>query len=129
VKGRLDVGEDRIQVIGNEIVPLTEAAAKFRPNGNGKTGANGQRLEIYLRETEVCPDDLVRLRDTLLNYPGPCAVFLHLIAASQSEVVIELPDQVRVAPTSELEHSLLQLFGGKVSFQAAVEKGSPSYEG
>jgi DNA polymerase-3 subunit alpha len=118
VKGRLDVGEERVQVIANEITPLAEASAKMRRNGNGKAGANGDRLELYVRENELCPDDLVRLRDTLLEYPGPCTVFLHLVAGSRSETIIELPDQVRVASTPELEESLQKILGGRLSFHS-----------
>jgi DNA polymerase-3 subunit alpha len=119
VKGRLEVGEERIQVIANEITALAEASAKIRSNGNGKTGAaNGDRLELYLRENEVSADDLVRLRDTLLNYPGPCTVFVHLVDGSRGETIIELPDQVRVASTPELEQSLVKILGARVSFHS-----------
>ena len=54
----------------------------------------------------------------LLEYPGPCTVFLHLYAASLSETVIELPNQVRVAATPELEASVEKLFGARVSFHS-----------
>jgi DNA polymerase-3 subunit alpha len=117
VKGRMDVGEERVQVIANEITPLAEAA-KARQNGNGKSGANGDRLELYLRESEVTPEDFLRLRETLLEYPGPCTVFLHLLAGSRNETVIELPEQVRVASTPELEESLVKILGGRVAFRS-----------
>jgi DNA polymerase-3 subunit alpha len=118
VKGRMDVGEERVQLIANEITRLAEVSAKFRQNGNGKAGANGERLELYVRESEVSAEDFVRLRDTLLEYPGPCTVFLHLLARGRSETVIELPDQVRVASSPELEESLVKALGGRVGFRS-----------
>jgi hypothetical protein len=45
-------------------------------------------------------------------------VFLHLFATGNRETVIELPDQVRVASTPELEATVLRLFGSRVSFRS-----------
>ena len=66
VKGRLEVGEERMQIIANEILPLAEVAQKAR--ANGKANGNGDKLHLYARESEVSPDDFVRLRDTLLDH-------------------------------------------------------------
>jgi len=166
VKGRMEVGEDRMQIFANEITPLAQEVSKARMNGgaNGKTNGNGgastgvpamagshslgmppgsrgstlsepsepngegavapgspdglQRVHLYVRESEVSADELVQLRETLLEHQGPCVVFLHLFAAGNRETVIELPDQVRVASTPELEATVLRLFGSRVSFHS-----------
>ena len=122
VNGRLEIGEERMQIIANEISPLAEVARKGRADGghNGKEEKNGvdDKVHLYVRETEVTSDELVQLRDTLLDFPGSSTVFLHLLSASQSETVIELPHQVRVALTPALESSLEKLFGVRVAFQA-----------
>ena len=122
VKGKLEVGEERMQVIANEILPLAEVAAKARVNGNGQGKANGDddKVHLYVRESEVSADELVRLRDTLLDYPGRSPVFLHLHAGVSRETVIELPDQVRVAFTPELEANVERLFGARVSFHTLL---------
>jgi DNA polymerase-3 subunit alpha len=119
LKGRLEVGEERIQIIANDVNPLAEIASKARANGNGNGKPNGGApVHLYVRETDVSRDELEELRDTLLNFPGPCAVFLHLLASAASETVIELPDQVRVASTAELESAVEQRFGTRVAFHA-----------
>jgi DNA polymerase-3 subunit alpha len=118
VKGRLEAGEERIQVIANEISALAEAAAEGGANGNGHGRRDGEKLHLHARESEISPDELVRLREMLLEYPGSCTVFLHLYAGSQRETVIELPSQVRVAATSELEESVEKLFGPRISFHS-----------
>jgi DNA polymerase-3 subunit alpha len=117
VKGKLDVGEDRIQVIANEVVALSDAVKNQKNaigNGHGKPNGNGENVHLYLRESEVSADELVRLRDTLLDYPGPATVFLHMLA--DGETVIELPEQVRIASSPELEDSVAKLFGPRVRF-------------
>jgi DNA polymerase-3 subunit alpha len=120
VKGRLEAGEERIQVIANEITSLAQAAAKGRANGNG-LGDHRREIEtlhLHVRESEITADELARLRDMLLEFPGSCAVFLHLYAAGRCETVIELPSQVRVAATPELEASVEKYFGPRLSFHA-----------
>ena len=121
VKGRMEVGEDRIQVIANEITALAEAVKNQKNppvNGYGKSNGNGEKVDLYLREAEVSADELVRLRDTLLDYPGPATVFLHVLAAADGETVIELPEQVRIASSPELADTLEKLFGPRVSFHS-----------
>jgi DNA polymerase-3 subunit alpha len=121
VRGRLEVGEERMQVIANEIVLLTEAAKNHKnghSNGNGKANGNGEKVHLYVRESEVSGDELVRLRDTLLDYPGHATVFLHLMAPPNGETVIELPEQVRIASSPELTETVERLFGERISFHA-----------
>jgi DNA polymerase III subunit alpha len=115
LKGKLEVGEDRIQLIANEITALAEAAKN--PNNAVPTSVN-EKIDLYVREDEVSADELVRLRDTLLDYPGRHTVFLHLRLPTNGETVIELPDQVRVAPSPELEQSVERLFGPRVTFHS-----------
>jgi DNA polymerase-3 subunit alpha len=120
VKGRLEAGEERIQIIASEITSLAQAAAKGRANGNGLGDQRREveTLHLHARESEISPDELARLRDMLLEFPGGCAVFLHLYAAGRSETVIELSSQVRVAATPELEASVEKHFGPRLSLHA-----------
>ena len=120
VKGRMEVGEDRMQIFANEIIPLAQEIAKNRLNGgaNGKTNGNGAKVHLYVRESEVSADELVQLRETLLEHQGPCVVFLHLFDSGKGETVIELSDQVRVASTPDLEATVQRLFGSRVSFHS-----------
>jgi DNA polymerase-3 subunit alpha len=117
VKGRLEAGEDRIQVIANEVWTLAEAI-KNHKNGNAKMSVNGEKVHLYMRESEVSADELVRLRDLLLDYPGRSVVFLHMLGKGEGETVIELPDQVRIASGPSLETTVEQLFGARVSFRS-----------
>ena len=120
VKGKLDVGEDRIQVIANEITALSEAASRARAsaNGNGKRNLDAERLHLYLRESEISSEEMVTLRDTLLTYPGSLTVLLHLVTSTNEETVIELPAQVKVASGPELTDTVAKLFGPRISFHS-----------
>ena len=100
VKGKMEVGEDRVQVIANEVTALAEAAKNPK---NSVPIAVAEKVDLYVREDAVSADELVRLRDMLLDYPGKHTVYLHLRAPSAGETVIELPEQVRIAPSRELD--------------------------
>ena len=115
VKGKMEVGEERIQVIANEVTALADAAKNPK---NTLTNSAAEKIDLYVREDEVSSDELIRLRDTLLDFPGRHTVFLHLRAPANGETVIELPEQVRIAPSSELEDVVGKLFGPRVSFHA-----------
>jgi DNA polymerase-3 subunit alpha len=119
IKGRLEVGEERLQVIANEVLSLSEAAKNYK-NGNGKANGSGtgEKVHVYIREAEVSADELVRLRDTLLDYPGQATVYLHMLTSPNGETVIELPEQVRINSSPELEQTVERLFGPRVAFHA-----------
>src|SRR5262249_3036733 len=136
VKGRMEVGEERMQLFANETTSLAQEVAKSRLNGgaNGKTNGHGdpstraqviatgrsvkipprlqgdalaeatepkmdqadawglpqglKRVHLYVRESEVSSDELMQLRETLLEHRGPCAVVLHLFDSGKDETVI-----------------------------------------
>ena len=120
IKGKLEVGEDRMQIIANDIMPLSEAAAKVRMLGDGNSNRNGnsERVHLYVRESEISAHELVQLREALLTCPGSSTVILHLLAQGVSETVIELPDQIRVASGPELVLLVSKLFGARISFRS-----------
>jgi len=116
VKGRLEIGDERMQLIASEIIALAEAAKHPKSGAaNGTANEHENRVHLYFRESDLSADELVRLRDTLLDYPGPATVFLHLMA--EAETVIELPEQVRIASSPQLQNTVTKLFGARVSFQ------------
>jgi DNA polymerase III subunit alpha len=116
VKGRLESGEERIQVIANEIIGLAEAASKGRGNGNGSR--EHENVHLHAREHEISTEELVRLREVLLEFPGNSTVFLHFYTTGQCETVVELPSQIRVAATAELQEMVVKLFGSRLSFHS-----------
>jgi DNA polymerase-3 subunit alpha len=115
VKGKMEVGEERIQVIAGEVTALADAAKNPK---NAVANGVAEKIDLYVREDEVTADELVALRDTLLDFPGQHTVFLHLRAPANGETVIELPEQVRIAPSPELEDVVGKLFGPRVSFHS-----------
>ncbi|MBI4490981.1 MAG: DNA polymerase III subunit alpha [Deltaproteobacteria bacterium] len=117
VQGRLEVGEERVQIIANDVTPLAQESRQTpSPEVQSKTGEEVHRVHFYLRGPEVTSQELSQLHDTLLQYPGRCPVFLHLFAGDRSETIIELPVHLKVASTPALLEEVERLFGGRVTF-------------
>ena len=117
VHGRLEVGEERVQIIANEVTPMAQASqrAAVPARKQPERDQNGERIHFYVRGEEVTSEELGRLHETLLRYPGPCTVFLHLALPDKGETVIELPVHLKVARTRELLETVESLFGNRIS--------------
>ncbi|MGH7840380.1 MAG: DNA polymerase III subunit alpha [Candidatus Binataceae bacterium] len=88
VRGKLDVGDERAQIIVDELIALeialTEAVREVRIRAPRAQMANG---------------DLERLKELLRRYRGQSITYLHLGLDDGSEAVFLLGDDYRIAPT------------------------------
>ncbi len=107
VKGTLEVGEERCQVIADEVVLLVAEREQ-----------SVQQVHFALRADTVDDEALRRLRSTLEAHAGTCPAFLHLLLPDRTETIIELPNALRVAATDNMIDAVERLFGaGTTSFQ------------
>ncbi len=113
VQGKLEVGEERVQIIANEILPLAEVSLKAKKSAAEK---NGNGVHFYIRGSEVTPKELNELYETLLHHPGPCTVYLHLFTPERGETIIELPVHLQVALSPALSEAVERLFGDRITF-------------
>ncbi len=104
VTGTLEVGEERCQIIADEVVLLTAARAR-----------STQEVHLALRADRVDDQALQRLRETLAQHSGHCPCFLHLLLPNKTETIIALPRDLRVAPTEGMLEAVEQLFGRGVA--------------
>jgi len=121
VQGRLEVGEERVQIIASEVTPLAQVSREPRKARGTEMASraeesNGQEVHVYLRGPEVTSEELRQLHDALVEHPGPCPVYLHLLLPEQAETVIELPIHLRVASGRALSEAVERLFGDRVTF-------------
>jgi DNA polymerase-3 subunit alpha len=118
VQAKLETAEERAQMIASDISPLHKLARKVgsrRAQPMKKAGAEREEtIHFYVRVPQVEPQELGRLRDTLLQFPGPSLVFLHLVSP-EAEAVIELPDRLRVAANRGLLEEVDKVFGPRIS--------------
>ena len=68
VTGKLDVTEERCQVIADQLVAIDEARAKAI-----------REVQIHIQDTNISREDLVRLGNLLALHRGPCPAYLHIV--------------------------------------------------
>ena len=107
VTGTLEVGEERCQVIADEVTSLLDAREK-----------SVKQVHFALRAERVNEEHLRTLRSTLSQHRGSCNAFLHLLLPNRTETVIALPSDLKVAATERMVEDVERLFGnGVTSFQ------------
>jgi DNA polymerase-3 subunit alpha len=104
VSGTLEVGEERCQVIAEEISMLLEAREKA-----------AKEVHFALQAERVNAEHLRTLRQTLTQHRGSCNAFLHLLLPDRTETVIALPPELKVAPTEGMVEEVERLFGNGVT--------------
>jgi DNA polymerase-3 subunit alpha len=103
VAGALEISEERCQVIADEITPLAQARAEAIRQVHVRVplGLSGR-------------GDLTELRAVLAAHPGPCDAFLHLVRADDSETVLALPPDLRVAASEQIVNAVEGILGAGV---------------
>jgi DNA polymerase-3 subunit alpha len=107
VTGTLEVGDERCQIIADEVILFVDAR-----------GRQVQQVHFALRAERADAETLRVLRSTLEQFAGNCPAFLHLLLPNKTETVIALPDELRVAATDSMVEAVEVLFGaGTTTFQ------------
>ena len=97
--GKLEVSEERCQIIADEVVKLDEARAR-----------TVREVQILLDGQRVTRDDLLLLGQTLARFRGPCPAYVHVVR-EQYETRIALGKHP-VAATHELITALAERVAG-----------------
>ena len=104
VSGTLEVGEERCQIIADEVVLLVAHRARTT-----------QEVHLALRAERVNNELIAQLKDTLAQHRGDCPAFLHLLLPNSTETIIALPRDLRVAATEGMIEAVEQLCGRGVA--------------
>jgi DNA polymerase-3 subunit alpha len=95
LSGRLDVSEERCQIIADDIVRLEDARVR-----------SIREVQILIRAKEFSRQDMERLGQILARHPGPCPTYLHVVR-ERYETRISLEKHM-VAATHELVAALAE---------------------
>lgn len=107
VDASLEVSTERCQIIVQEMLPLAEAREQAI-----------RQLHVRVPLDQVDKGDLDRLREVLTRHPGACEAFLHLERPDGMEMVVALPESIRVAASDAVVDAVERLLGsGATSFR------------
>jgi DNA polymerase-3 subunit alpha len=105
VAGALEVSEERCQVIADEITPLARARAQAI-----------RQAHVRVALPRAGRDGLEQLRAVLAAHPGPCETFLHLEGGDDTETVLALPTELRVAASDQIVNAVEGVLGAGVMY-------------
>ena len=109
VKGRLDVGEERVTLIANDILPLEEACAQAIAAPASKVPR-----EVHFFLTGVTREELHTFHDLIAREQGPASVYLHVTTAARETKVVG-PADFRINPSRRLLDTVHRKFGARIS--------------
>jgi len=99
-RGKLDLDEERAQIVLDELVPLSAALEQAVREAHifaRKDGLNAAKIERFAR--------------LLSRNPGRCRAFLHVVLESNEEAIFELGENFKLQPSPELVQELKQTLG------------------
>jgi DNA polymerase-3 subunit alpha len=108
VRGRLDVGEERITLIANDILPLEEACAQVIAS---PVRTAPREVHFYLRE--VTRRELQTFHDLIAREQGQASVYLHVTTDAQETVIG--PADIRINPSTTLLDTVHRKFGARIT--------------
>jgi len=98
VRGKLDVDEERAQIILDELKTLDAALL-----------ASIREVRIRAPKSRLVNGGLDQLRDTISKFPGRSMTYLHLDVDGGREAVLLLSDRFRVTPTEAFVAAIEQV--------------------
>ena len=109
VVGVADAGDETVKVIAEKIYSLEEVPLYLTTS-----------VHFFLRSQEATQKHLQQLKSILSSHQGSCPAYVHLVQPQQSETVLELPDDLKLAPSPQLIAAVEKLFGHDVTkFQSS----------
>lgn len=100
IQGKVQKDEKSLKVLADSIVPFGKVEEIW-------TSEIHINIDIYLSGR----DTLLKLNSIIMNHPGLSKGFIHLIDHGKSDVIIELPDTMKLKPGFLLEKEVNELLG------------------
>jgi DNA polymerase-3 subunit alpha len=90
-RGKLDLDEERAQIILDELVPLSEALEQ-----------SIREAHIFTRKERLDAAKIARFAEIFARNPGRCRAFLHVALETDEEAVFELGESFKLHPSPDL---------------------------
>jgi DNA polymerase-3 subunit alpha len=100
VQGAVEKKEKTINIIVDNIVPAEKAEEIWTAS-----------IHVMIDPDRLTDESLEKLKDTLVQYPGNCKGYIHVVVPEKTETVIELPDTLRLAAGVNLTREINRLLG------------------
>ncbi|RZB30576.1 MAG: DNA polymerase III subunit alpha [Desulfobacteraceae bacterium Eth-SRB1] len=103
VQGRIQKDENSAKILVDTLMPLDKAEEKLTAG-----------IHFNLDITRTNKESLLKLYDILKKHPGLCMAHIHLCEPEKTEILIALPDTIKVKAGPALTREVNELFGYNV---------------
>jgi DNA polymerase-3 subunit alpha len=100
IQGDIQKDENSVKILAETLVPMEKAEA---------TWAATLHVNLYLNQ--VGRDTLIQLREVMSRYPGNCPAFLRLNSPEHAQVIVSLPEQLKIRVGNRLKRDIDTLLG------------------
>jgi DNA polymerase-3 subunit alpha len=100
VQGQVQKDENSVKILADTVIPMEKAEETWTAD-----------IHFNLDLTHTPKDLMVKLRNILEKHPGSCQAYLNLRDPGKTEIIIALPDTVRLKPGSALRQEVYGLLG------------------
>ncbi len=108
VTGKLDLRQDEPKISAETVLPLEDVERHLSKSAH-----------IKLLSTGIETQDIEKLKDALLNCPGECPVYIHIVDSyNKREVVMDRNPILKIQPGEEVARKVKELLGeGAIYFR------------
>jgi len=100
IQGRIQKDEKSLKVLAETIIPLEKAEELWTAE-----------IHFNIDATLSGRETLLKLKEILANHPGSAKVYIHIRSQGNTDVVIALPDNMKIKPGSGLTREVNELVG------------------
>jgi DNA polymerase III subunit alpha len=100
IQGAVEKKEKTVKIIADSIVPTDKAEEIWTAS-----------IHMTIDSDRMENEPLEKLKDILIRYSGNCKGYLHFVIPEKTETIIELPDQLRLAASVNLNREVNRLLG------------------
>lgn len=104
VIGQADSDGESVKVIAKQIIPVEDVPTHLTKS-----------IHFFLHQAETTPNHLAQLKNVISRYPGDCPAFVHFVVPDKTETILELPADLKLAPSMQLVLAVDRLFGHNVT--------------
>jgi DNA polymerase-3 subunit alpha len=100
IEGEVQVNEKSVKVLADTLIPIEKAEETWTAE-----------ICFTINTETVERDQLYRMHTLLRQYPGTCRVYMYIVIPDQSETIVQLPENLTVAPSEALNREIKGLLG------------------
>jgi DNA polymerase-3 subunit alpha len=100
IKGKIDISDNRKQLIVSDVIPLSKAAEYF-----------GKAVIIKIHALGISEEKLKRLQKAVKNHPGQCTLYLDFLMPDKSVIRIKTGENYKVKASNELKEEINSILG------------------